>query len=53
MFDTSAKIKMVMDGNRSKVKNLNDTDLVNFLWEHDCVRDRVMTKLDILHFLKR
>ena len=53
MFDTTAKIKGVMALNRSKVKNMNEVQLVDFLWDFDCIRDRVMTKADILHFLKR
>ena len=53
MFDTIAKIKMVMAVNRTEVKNMNDSQLVDFLWNQDCIRDRVLTKLDILHFLKR
>ena len=53
MFDTVSKIKGVLARNRSKVKNMNEVQLVDFLWDFDCIRDRVLAKADILHFLKR
>ena len=53
MHDTVGKIKLVMAVNRTTVKDMSEEQLVDFLWEHDCVRDRVMNKADILHFLKQ
>ena len=53
MFDTTAKIKMVMAVNRSKVKDMDTAQLIDFLWDFDCIRARVLAKADILYFLPR
>jgi len=53
MNETLLKVRQIIKDNRIRhgLDNMSETELIDFLCGYQCIRDRLITKLDIKHYL--